>query len=736
MVPSSGLEITLNTLPLACIQAQMFSYEMESPPVTINMVDLGLYKRSERTDAPIRINQKNNEKKTIVLRVIGSVSNCKNIHTFLYTILVQTIKQREMERIIQKKSDVHYKLFSVLIFSILFVVFLTTGSFLTQAASSTLYVDDDNTDGPWNGTQAFPYQYIQHAIDAAEEGDSIFVRSGLYPENLLIQKNLQIRGESRETTIIDGGHNDHTIHVMGQEYDRLSVTISAFTIRNAGGAGNDNIAVSYGSDGEISDNVITNSEQSEGIQLSDCTNMQITQNSIANNYGSGINLIRTTHCKISKNILMNNQKGIYLYDASSSNRIYENSISQNSQYGIQIQNSYFPSINNVIYLNDFTDNGVDNGQDKSNNKWSLQNQGNYWDDYAGEDNDNDNIGDTPYKIVGANNTDFAPLGYFVESKSQGGANHQPTAYKPIISPQEATYGSTISLSGDGSDSDGYITDYNWRSDIDGELSTLQSFSTTQLSQNTHTVYFKVKDNSGSWSAEKSSTITILPPQNQAPTAHIQSISPNLTEINRLVTFEGYGMDDDGSIVDWKWTSNIDGYLTNKAQFETLSLSSGTHSIHFQVKDDKGIWSTKTTQTLIILDDGENRQPIADAGGPYTGLINEPVFFDGSKSSDPDGSIQNYFWNFYNGESGSGRSSQTTYTSSGNYTVTLTVTDDSEATDTATTYVLITEKNQEIPIEEGFPELPIELTPTLIFLFILMGIGVSIILFFIIIKRRE
>jgi len=58
-----------------------------------------------------------------------------------------------------------------------------------------------------------------------------------------------------------------------------------------------------------------------------------------------------------------------------------------------------------------------------------------------------------------------------------------------------------------------ITDHNWRSDPDGQLSTQASFSSSTLSVGTHTIYFKVKDDDDLWSTEVSETLVINPSTN-------------------------------------------------------------------------------------------------------------------------------------------------------------------------------------------------------------------------------
>ena len=73
----------------------------------------------------------------------------------------------------------------------------------------------------------------------------------------------------------------------------------------------------------------------------------------------------------------------------------------------------------------------------------------------------------------------------------------------------------------------------------------------------------------------------------------------------------------------------------------------------------------------------NSAPVADASGPSTGLAGSSLAFSGANSTDPDGDvIQSYSWNFGDGTTGNGANVNHTFTNSGNYTVTLTVSDGS------------------------------------------------------------
>ena len=83
-----------------------------------------------------------------------------------------------------------------------------------------------------------------------------------------------------------------------------------------------------------------------------------------------------------------------------------------------------------------------------------------------------------------------------------------------------------------------------------------------------------------------------------------------------------------------------------------------------------------------------KPPVANAGGPYTATAGTAVSFSGAASTDPQGEMLTYSWNFGDNGTGTGVSPTHTYATAGTYTVTLTVTNTSNLTATATSTATI------------------------------------------------
>ena len=258
-----------------------------------------------------------------------------------------------------------------------------------------------NVNEHWDIVVPDDYPSIQEAIDNADIGYRIFVRSGIYHENVVINKDgITLHGENRETTIIDGGGIGNVVKITASY-----VNVSGFTIQNSGhsGAG---IKFHASSGNQIQDNKIVNNDIGLWLYRSHANN--ITNNLISDNCGHGLFLNYSSLANtIANNQIKNNEmSGILLDEASRGNLIAGNHIEGN-EIGIKITNG---SDGNMIHHNSFINNKEYNAFDSSSNIWDDNvGEGNYWDDYDGIDENGDGIGDTPYYIPGGDNKDRYPL---------------------------------------------------------------------------------------------------------------------------------------------------------------------------------------------------------------------------------------------------------------------------------------------------------------------------------------
>ena len=98
---------------------------------------------------------------------------------------------------------------------------------------------------------------------------------------------------------------------------------------------------------------------------------------------------------------------------------------------------------------------------------------------------------------------------------------------------------------------------------------------------------------------------------------------------------------------------------------------GTHTVTFSVSDGLLSDSEEIDITVTV----GNRPPVANAGGPYSGLVGQTINFDGTGSSDPDaGQTLSYAWSFGDGSSASGATASHAYGITGTFLVTLQVCD--------------------------------------------------------------
>jgi PKD repeat protein len=269
------------------------------------------------------------------------------------------------------------------------------------------------------------------------------------------------------------------------------------------------------------------------------------------------------------------------------------------------------------------------------------------------------------------------------------------------SPSAPEAGETVSFDASASsDADGTIESYEWDFDDDGDVDTTGEQVTTAFdAAGDYDVTLTVTDDDG---ATDTATQTISVSEAATP-ASFQlsdlSVESPVTQGDAstvTATVENVGdeegtqtvaLDVDDSEVDTQ-SVTLDGDASQQVSFDidTADLSVGDHDVTLSTDDD----SVSTTLS-VTEETPTNQDPSAafdtSPSDPETG---ETVTFDASASTDADGSVASYEWDFGDGETASGESVTHAYDSAGDYDVTLTVTDDDGATDTATQTVSVSE----------------------------------------------
>lgn len=175
------------------------------------------------------------------------------------------------------------------------------------------------------------------------------------------------------------------------------------------------------------------------------------------------------------------------------------------------------------------------------------------------------------------------------------------------------------------------------------------------------------------------------PVNHPPAAVISGPTNGL--VGETLSFSGVNSADrDGRIVRYVWDFG-DGTAGSGVEVSHVYNAAGNYQVTLTVTDD-GDLSGSATQTVQISELAPNLPPTAVTSGPASGLVEEMLSFSGSGSSDSDGNIVSYAWDFGDGTTGSGITVTHSYSAIGSYTVTLTVTDNGGLASQATHVVQI------------------------------------------------
>ena len=273
------------------------------------------------------------------------------------------------------------------------MVFLFIGVNIVSAFN----VDLSNTTMPMNrgdtlyvgGSGPGNYTTIQSAINAASDGDTVFVYddSSPYREHVIINKIITLIGEDKNTTVIDGRYSGTTVKISANE-----VVLAGFTIQGGIGEG---AGISIESNGnEIFDNIIKNNgaglEFQYGIYLGPYSDNVIRNNDIIyNKFGIEIYDLskKGNNNLITGNFIAHNiETGIFDRDQDGGTTATWNVIADNGdpdyywyhQCGVHKYGAY-----TIFHHNDFFFNyaQVQLQARHHSSIWDDGSEGNFWDDW-------------------------------------------------------------------------------------------------------------------------------------------------------------------------------------------------------------------------------------------------------------------------------------------------------------------------------------------------------------------
>jgi len=240
-----------------------------------------------------------------------------------------------------------------------------------------------------------------------------------------------------------------------------------------------------------------------------------------------------------------------------------------------------------------------------------------------------------------------------------GANAPPVAsFSFHCSTLQCTFDSSSS------DSDGTITDSSWNF---GDGTTSPYGTHIYAAAGSYNVTLTVTDNNNA-TASQTKTVTV---SNVAPTASFTVLSC----VQLSCSFDGSASSDsDGSVSWWSWNFGDGTSDIGRITYSHAYPSPGDYTVTLTVTDNVGAKGT-VSKTVHV--------PSAPPTSSFSFSCNSMTCsFDGSSSSDPDGTIVSYSWDFGDGAHASGPTASHTYLSPGTYTVWLTVLDNDSGTATA------------------------------------------------------
>jgi PKD repeat protein len=163
-------------------------------------------------------------------------------------------------------------------------------------------------------------------------------------------------------------------------------------------------------------------------------------------------------------------------------------------------------------------------------------------------------------------------------------------------------------------------------------------------------------------------LAVAAPAAQATPSVSLQVSAGTVRVGQDVGFTATASTDDGAAISSvTWTFG-DGATGSGASVSHSYGATGTYTVTVTATDANGLTATDSGSVRVV-----GNPAAAFSFAPNVPNIGDAVAFDGSGSSDPGGAISSYAWNFGDGSTGSGARPSHGYATSGDKTVTLTIT---------------------------------------------------------------
>jgi hypothetical protein len=238
-----------------------------------------------------------------------------------------------------------------------------------------------------------------------------------------------------------------------------------------------------------------------------------------------------------------------------------------------------------------------------------------------------------------------------------------------------TVGTSITIVGVGSDTDGTIQSYEWKKN---GVSVVQAASLVlnNLAVGVHVYTLIVKDDKGAIGTDSVKiTVKSTVSENQNPVANA-GVDKTI-KVGQTVTLVGSGTDSDGQISSYVWKKG--GVIVGQTAFLSQgNLTVGSHIYTLTVTDNDGATGSDSATVTVQAGSGGNQAPTANAGADKTIISGNNLTVTGS-GSDSDGTIVSYAWKKGGATVSTTASLVLNGLAVGQHTYTLTVTDNDGAT---------------------------------------------------------